>query len=116
MHVRRSWRIVDRKEHISKDRPAKRPKVSDRGLLGLIHSLRKTVEGLKWKRSSEIWEAYSEIRTYQDEDVARKSEYVDKVVKQLDPKMVWDLGANTGEFSLIAGFYGAFVVSEAFAR
>ena len=103
--------MADRKEDIGKDRPAKKPKVSDRGLLGLLHSLRKTVEGLRWKRSSEIWETYSEIRTYQDEDVAKKSEYLDKIVKQLDPKMVWDLGANTGEFSLIAGSHGAFVVS-----
>ncbi|MBN1277826.1 MAG: SAM-dependent methyltransferase [Deltaproteobacteria bacterium] len=104
--------MADRKEDIGKgDRSAGKPKVSDRGLIGLINSLRKTVKGINWKRSSEIWEGYQEIRTYQDEDVAKKSEYVDNVVKRLEPEMVWDLGANTGEFSLIAASEGAFVVS-----
>jgi hypothetical protein len=103
--------LADRKEDIGKSKLARKPKVSDRGLIGLIRSLHRTIEGIKWKRSSKIWEEYGGIRTYQVEDVARKSEYVDRVVQRLQPKMVWDLGANTGEFSLIAASRGAFVVS-----
>lgn len=107
----RAQSIADRKENIGKTRPIKKPKVSDRGLIGLIRSLHRTIEGIQWKRSSKIWEEYGEIRTYETEDVAKKSAYVDKVVKDLHPHMVWDLGANTGEFSLIAASHGAFVVS-----
>jgi len=104
--------LADRKENIAgSKRPARKPKVSDRGLIGLISSLQRTVAGIKWKRSSRIWEEYGKIRTYQAEDVARKSEYVDRVVQRLQPDIVWDLGANTGEFSLIAASYGSFVVS-----
>jgi hypothetical protein len=103
--------VADRKEDIGKSKSAKKPKVSDRGLTGLIRSLHRTIEGIKWKGCSKIWEEYGEIRTYNDEDVARKSEYVDKVVQRLQPNMVWDLGANTGEFSLIAASHGFFVVS-----
>ena len=103
--------LADRKEDIGKSKLARKPKVSDRGLIGLIRSLHRTIEGIKWKRSSRIWEEYGGIRTYQVEDVGRKSEYVDRVVQRLQPKMVWDLGANTGEFSIIAAFYGSFVVS-----
>lgn len=103
--------VADRKEDIGKSKSARKPKVSDRGLIGLIRSLRRTIEGIRWKHSSKIWEEYGEIRTYQAEDVAQKSEYVDRVVQRLQPNMVWDLGANTGEFSLIAASYGAFVVS-----
>ena len=103
--------VADRKEDIGKSKSARKPKVSDRGLIGLIRSLHRTIEGIKWKRSSRIWEKYGEIRTYQAEDVAQKSEYVDRVVQRLQPNMMWDLGANTGEYSLIAASYGTFVVS-----
>ena len=103
--------VADRKEDIGKAKSEKKHKVSDRGLIGLVRSLRRTISGIKWKRVSKVWEEYGEIRTYQAEDVTRKSEYVDRVVQQLRPKMVWDLGANTGEFSLIAASHGAFVMS-----
>ena len=103
--------LADGRQNIAKPKSARKPKVSDRGLIGLIRSLRRTVARIKWKRSSKIWEEYEEIRTYNDEDVARKSEYVDRVIRQLQPGVVWDLGANTGEFSLLAASLGAFVVS-----
>ena len=103
--------VADRREDIHKKKHVKKPKVSDRGLMGLIRSLRRTIEGIKWKRSSKIWEDYGEIRTYGEQDLAKKSEYVAKVVQRLKPAKVWDLGANTGEFSLIAASHGAFVVS-----
>jgi hypothetical protein len=103
--------VADRKEDLGKTKSARKPKVSDRGLIGLIRSLRRTIEGISWKRRSKVWEEYEEIRTYSPEDIAQKSDYVKKVVQRLKPRMVWDLGANTGEFSLIAATHGSFVVS-----
>ena len=107
----RAQGMADKKEDIGKKKQGDNPKISDRSLLGIVHSLRRTIEGIKWKRTSEIWDEYADIRTYASEDVSRKSEYVEKVVKRLKPEVVWDLGSNTGEFSLIAASHGAFVVS-----
>jgi ribosomal protein L11 methylase PrmA len=110
LHARFQSR-ADRKEDFGKSKSAKKPKVSDRGLIGLISSLRRTVTGIRWNRTSKVWEEYEELRTYQAEDVAQKSDYVDRVVNEIKPRVVWDLGGNVGEFSIIAASHGAFVVS-----
>jgi len=102
---------ADRKDDIGKSKATRQVRVTDRGLIGLIRSLRRTIEGITWNRSSRIWENYGEIRNYQSEDIKRKAEYVTRVIDRLSPKMVWDLGANTGEYSIIAASRGAFVLS-----
>lgn len=103
--------LADKPKNISNSKENKKPKVTDQGLTGLIHSLQRTIEGINWKRTSKIWESYKEIRTYGTKEVEEKASYVETVVKRLKPKIVWDLGANTGEFSSIAANEGAFVVS-----
>ena len=104
-------RITGRKEKIGKSKSAKPLKVSDRGLLGVVRSLRRTTERIHWKRYSKIWEDYENIRIYNADDVSGKLDFVNKVVQQVQPDMVWDLGANIGEFSMVAASHGAFVVS-----
>ncbi len=102
---------ADLKEDIGRRVAARTPKVSDAGMIGIIRSLRHVITRIRWKRSSKMWEAYKDIRTYQAEDVVAKSEYVDKIVQRLRPKIVWDFGANIGEYSMIAASGGAFLVS-----
>ena len=101
----------DRKEDLGKDLAVRTPTVSDSGLVAIVRSLRHLITGIRWRRSSRIWETYEHIRTYDTNDVTAKSGYVDAVVRRLKPKVVWDLGANVGEFSKIAAVGGAFVVS-----
>ncbi len=102
---------ADRWEDVGNLKPQKKSKVTDLGLIGLVRSLRKCIKGIKSRHNSKLWDKYKAIRTYQSEDVTRKSEYVNKVVEQVKPEIVWDLGANTGELSMIAASHGAFVVS-----
>jgi ribosomal protein L11 methylase PrmA len=114
MHLTLHSRFQDKadlKEDIGKAKPAKKSRVSDRGLIGLVQSLRRTIEKIEWKGSSKVWKEYEEIRNYQSDDISKKTEYVARLVQRLQPKMVWDLGANTGEFSYTAASEGAFVVS-----
>ena len=107
----RFQKTADRKQNLGKEKSSHPAKVSEHGLIGLIRSLRRTIQGITYKPSSRIWMNYEDIRTYQSEGVAQKSEYVDRVIQRLKPEMVWDMGANKGEFSSIAASYGAFVVS-----
>jgi len=78
----RAQSMADRKEDIGKTTSTRNVKVSDRGLIGIVRSLRKTIEGIKWKRTSKIWEEYGEIRTYQAEDVSRRCDKENKVVSR----------------------------------
>lgn len=80
--------------------------------LGLMDSLESAVNGLKWKPKDSEWVAYYKADTnYSTEGFQHKKELVASFLKQRKPKIVWDLGANTGEFSRIAGQKGALTIS-----
>lgn len=102
---------ADQKKDIGGHGTAKTTTVSDRGLTGLVRSLRRTAAGLSWREGQSLWKSYGEIRTYSSEDVKHKSAFVSKTLDTLHPLTVWDLGANTGEFSELAASRGAFVAS-----
>lgn len=100
----------DKKENIHSGDP-KQHKVSDMALSGIIRSLKKCVSKLNWQQHSKIWASYDTIRTYEDDDVWEKKAFVKSCVDEVKPEMVWDMGGNTGEFSVIAADSGAHVVS-----
>lgn len=102
---------ADRARDGGKLKPQKKPKVGDRSLIGLVRSLRRTIDKIRGKGKYGVWEKYTDIRSYSSDDIVEKSDYVERVVAELNPQMVWDLGANTGEFSLLAASKGALVVS-----
>lgn len=104
-------RKADRREDLGGPAAAKTPKVSDQGLTGLVRSLRRTVEKLQWREGESLWKAYGEIRTYSSEDLGDKADFVSRALDAVKPRTVWDLGANTGEFSELAASRGAFVAA-----
>lgn len=87
------------------------PRFSEASLLGLIRSLRRTVLGLRWNEHLSLWRHYHSGQNYGDDGLLLKKEHIDRIVGALKPKIVWDLGANTGDFSAIAASHGSFVVS-----
>jgi ribosomal protein L11 methylase PrmA len=83
-----------------------------RAFRGLIDSLERAVEGLRWDPPPSVWTGYyDECRTYTEEALARKEQVVASFLDEAAPKTVWDLGANTGRFSRLASTRGAFTVS-----
>lgn len=114
MHLGLHSRFQEKAEQLG-DRDStsdRRPrKVSDQGLLALVASLRRTISGIRWQDKSKIWADYGDIRTYDSEDVKEKSRFVTAAMATVRPNLVWDLGANRGEYSKLAAAAGAFVVS-----
>jgi ribosomal protein L11 methylase PrmA len=72
------------------------------GLLGLVDSLRRTITKLDWRPQDTVWGDYYENTNYSKAGMDSKREIVREVLMAERPKVVWDIGANTGEFSRIA--------------
>jgi ribosomal protein L11 methylase PrmA len=65
-----------------------------------------------WEPGESAWrDYYAAKESYSDEAMASKEELVAKFVGELQPRSVWDLGANTGRFSWLAARAGASVVA-----
>ncbi|MHC1784736.1 MAG: SAM-dependent methyltransferase [Anaerolineaceae bacterium] len=76
--------------------------VSASGMAGLIDSLESTVRKLKWKPAGTEWGEYYSATNYSNQAFKEKGKLVSEFLELTGPGQVWDLGANTGEFSRIA--------------
>jgi hypothetical protein len=74
-------------------------KMNKQGMLGLIENLVSTVRRLQWKPAGTEWGDYYQITNYSDEAFQHKQNLVSDWISQVEPKLVWDLGANNGTFS-----------------
>jgi hypothetical protein len=86
--------------------------MSQQAMTGLIDSLDSTVRKLEWKPGGTEWGNYYDITNYSDSAFEHKKQLVKEWSERLKPSLVWDLGANKGVFSRVAGESGAYVVSS----
>jgi hypothetical protein len=87
-------------------------KVSKASLVGLIESLEKTVQGLKWEPRGTEWGEYYDSTNYTREAFDQKTGLVRAFLEKVQPKHLWDLGANTGNFSRLGSELGILTVSS----
>ena len=88
-----------------------RKRISKGSLLQIADSLRSTIRGLHWRHGATDWSDYYAGDSYQQEAFRHKLDLVAEYLDLIKPSCVWDLGANTGEFSRLASSAGAFTVS-----
>lgn len=103
MHARSTSKMGDKKIE-------KRATVSKQALLGLLDSLQGTVRGLNWNPQGTEWGDYYSDTNYTEGAMSSKKTLVESLIGG-PMRMVWDFGANTGEFSQIAARYSETVVS-----
>jgi hypothetical protein len=78
-------------------------------LLGLMDSLEGAVRRLRWSPSRTTWADYYNHTNYSSRAMEGKRRLVAEMLDAVEPQpgIVWDLGANTGIFSRLAGERGA---------
>ena len=80
-------------------------------LLALLGTLRGAVERLSWKPAGTQWADYVGATNYSDAAEAAKRALVERYLRRVAPHTVWDLGANTGEYSRVARGVAPLVVA-----
>ena len=71
-------------------------------ILANVRKTRKLVAGLSWGGEGSEWGGYEEFHNYSESDHALKERFVEEIVRDSGAQTVWDIGANTGQFSRIA--------------
>jgi ribosomal protein L11 methylase PrmA len=95
------------RKYESKSQSIKDVKLSKRKLLTLIESLWETVQKLKLRENKSEWVNYYSFTNYSDSSFNRKKQLIRDIIAQVNPGLVWDIGANTGEFTKIAAENGS---------
>jgi ribosomal protein L11 methylase PrmA len=83
-------------------------KMSRMAFLGLMDSLEGAVRKLTWKPAGTEWGDYytASASHYTAAAFEAKRQVVQEYLQPIQPRQVWDLGANTGEFSRLAADQG----------
>jgi hypothetical protein len=92
------------------DAPRRERRISATGQRALLDSLRRTVEGLRWRPTGH-WAGYAGATSYSDAATASKARLVREMLDAVGGRAAWDLGANTGVYSGIAADAGYRVVA-----
>ena len=87
------------------------PGMNRQAMIGLIESLESTITKLEWTPHGTEWGNYYDMTNYSSAAFEHKKQLVRDWTQRLQPGLVWDLGANTGVFSRVAGGAGAYVAS-----
>lgn len=87
--------------------------VGSHSLLGLVDNLISVIKKLKWHHKKTEWSGYYSLTNYSEEAFEHKKYLVCDFLDQIDSPIetIWDLGANTGIFSLLGSKKAKQVIS-----
>jgi hypothetical protein len=115
LHGRSETRVKTERAPTSADGQRTQGAMGRTALLGLVDSLRRTVSSLEVRSIDTLWSAYGSHLNYtaaaQDAKRAAVARMLADIKSTGGLEMVWDLGANTGEYSRIAADAGARVIA-----
>jgi hypothetical protein len=103
LHVHLHARAQSRYSGISETAVSGGKHLSRAALLRLIKNLETAIQRLTWEPSGTEWADYVSDNNYSDAAARSKRETVSSYLRcSKAPRVIWDLGANTGEYSRAA--------------
>jgi hypothetical protein len=111
IHVRLHARSIRRFEGTNAAAPRRLRSMSRRALGALVESLAAAVRRLEWQPRGTQWADYGQTHGYAPETLEAKRRIVADWLARTRAATVWDLGANTGDFSRLAVRGGAWVIA-----
>ncbi len=78
---------------------------------GLIENLESCIADLHPKKKRTVWQNYYQGDSYKDEAFTEKNKNVEQILAELRPKLLWDLGSNSGHFTEVASKYSHYSVA-----
>jgi hypothetical protein len=95
------------KKYERKRNSIKEVKLEKGKLLSLIQSLWLVIQNLKLHEKNSEWVNYYSFTNYTDTAFDKKKQIIQEITTNLKPELIWDIGANTGEFTKIAAKNGS---------
>ncbi len=93
----------------------KEPRIPKAVITGMVNRLRRTISGLKRPGARlSVWLDYEEHLPYEREALEFKDRFVSEALEAAAPAKTWDLGCNTGRFSMMAAERSGHVVAMDF--
>ena len=99
------------RKYANKKRGRGAAKISRRGYLGLLDSLKSATLAQNYKLKASDWTEYYADNNYTHEAADHKKALVRDFIGEVKPRTSWDLGANDGTFSRMAGDQGSLTIS-----
>ena len=90
---------------VSKSVSTKRLPLS--GFQNMLTSLRNCIAALNPPQEGTVWKEYAENNSYATEEANAKNRFIREFCTSVRPKIIWDMGCNTGEYSQAALESGA---------
>ena len=88
-------------------KPPKDATLPKQRLVALLTTLRDYVAGLSLRSEKTVWDDYANHNSYNEARRAAKHEFIARAVSATNPRLLFDIGCNSGDFSQTALDAGA---------
>lgn len=86
----------------TKQKNGKKINLSKKQLITIVEHLKETVSNLNVKSKNSRWNKYVSENSYSENAKDEKTKVISKWLQIAKPKTIWDMGCNTGSYSLLA--------------